>query len=429
MRRGLPSARRRIDLAATLLSGSPAGAARPPPRRPAAGPPGRRRPWCWTAPGCGRPSIRLHDGDRQLTATLGRLDRAGRQLAGPGPVVGHGQAADPARRRQARLPQPGPVLVAHPGRGPPTTPGAARTSRRTACATPTWTPSPTTTGAGRCSTPSTRSALAWYYTGRAAYAEHAVADPAHLVPGPGHQDEPQPRPRPDHPLQERRPGDRHHRLLPAVHRRPRRHRHPRHRRPRLDAAPTTPACGAGTPTSTSWLGGSLRQGRGRRRQQPRHVLRHAARRAPTGHRPPGPGPADRARRARQADRPADRRRRQPAAGTGPHPQLPLLDLRPGRPHPARRTSAGTSAWTCGRTAIRRARASCRRWTSCCPRPPASAAWAYPELEFQRFAASDVVRAAADAGDAGGEGRRAGCWRRRPAATCGRCGRPRSSWTP
>lgn len=34
-----------------------------------------------------------------------------------------------------------------------------------------------------------------------------------------------------------------------------------------------------------------------------------------------------------------------------------------------------------------------------PAATGQAAWAYPELEFQRFAASDVVRAAADAGDA------------------------------
>ena len=80
-----------------------------------------------------------------------------------------------------------------------------------------------------------------------------VDDPAHLVRGPGDPDEPQSEPRAVHPLQVRRPGDRHHRLLAAVHQRPGRHRDPRHRGARLVEERPGRRCGRGTPPSwTGW---------------------------------------------------------------------------------------------------------------------------------------------------------------------------------
>lgn len=62
-----------------------------------------------------------------------------------------------------------------------------------------------------------------------------------------------------------------------------------------------------------------------------------------------------------------------------------------------------------------------------PAATGAQSWPYPELEFYRLAASDVVHAAADAGD---KAARAAVPKLEtpPAATCGRCGRPRSSWT-
>ena len=49
--------------------------------------------------------------------------------------------------------------------------------------------------------------------------------------------------------------------------------------------------------------------------------------------------------------------------------------------------------------------------------------------FRRYAADDVVHAAADAGDRTGAGGAFPRWRRRPAATCGPCARPPNNWTP
>ena len=80
--------------------------------------------------------------------------------------------------------------------------------------------------------------------------------------------------------------------------------------------------------------------------------------------------------------------------------------------------------TCGPIGGRRGRACSRRSTSCCPPRPGPSAWPHPELEFHRYAASDVVHAAADAGDKGRGGGRARL-RRRPPVISGRCG-PRPS---
>lgn len=62
-----------------------------------------------------------------------------------------------------------------------------------------------------------------------------------------------------------------------------------------------------------------------------------------------------------------------------------------------------------------------------PAATGAAPWPHPELEFHRYAASDIVHAAADAGT-GRPRPRCRNWRHHPAATCGHCGPPPSSWT-
>lgn len=244
--------------------------------------------------------------------------------------------------------------------------------------------------------------------------------PAHLVPRPVHPDEPEPGPRAVHPLQVRRPGHRHHRLLAVLHQRPGRRRDPRHRRPRLvEDRPhghallehRLPRLAGGQP---------LRCRGGCRREQPRHLLRHAARRPGVRDRRQGPGPADRARRAVQAHRPADRRRRHPAPGTRPHPQLALLDLRPRRLHPPRGHRPARRGGPVGVSGAGRAEPvqGGRPTAALPPREPPRGPTRNWSSTASRRATSCTRRPTR------GTGRRAPpCrgWRHRPAATSGRCG--------
>ena len=150
-------------------------------------------------------------------------------------------------------------------------------------------------------------------------------------------------------------------------------------------------------SSTGWRI-ALRQGGVGGGEQPRHLPGHADRRARPGHRRQGAGPADRPRRREAADRPADRGRRQSAAGARQDPQLALLDLRPRRLHPARGASASRSASTYGHIKGPQGQGLFKAVDYLLPAATGAAAWPHPELEFHRYAASDVVHAAADAGD-------------------------------
>ena len=316
--------------------------------------------------------VRLDQGDPALRKAARNLTARADDWLGQGPWTVVDKPKPAPGGDLARLSEPGPLLVALPAQDRRQPAGAAPTSSATASAIPRSTPAPTAPTSGRSSTPPTTLSLAWYYTGKKQYAEHAADDPAHLVPRPGDPDEPEPEPRAVHPLQVRRPGHRHHRLLAVVHQRPGRARPPRHRRPRLVRAATGPAMRAWNKRLPRLAGEQrLRQGGGRR---PRTTTaRSTTCRSPRS--PHATGDKGLARtvvldaRAKRIDA-ADRGRRQPAAGARADPELALLDLRPGRVHPARGHRPARRAWTCGRTGARTGRACSRRSTTCCPPRPA-----------------------------------------------------------
>ncbi len=140
----------------------------------------RRRP----APADPRPT-----GPRPPTAARARgLDRPGRHLAGPGPVDGRRQAAARTGRRRSRVPEPGPLLVAHdhPDRrqplGLPVRPAgrAAQPGGRQRHG-----PAGRREGLRLHVRPLARLVL----HGQARLRRQGRADPAHLVPRPGHPDE------------------------------------------------------------------------------------------------------------------------------------------------------------------------------------------------------------------------------------------------
>ena len=243
-------------VAALLLSTSPAGAAAGGERDATTAPGrrcGRRRtPWCSTATGCTDARSGCTDGDRALGTPRGRLTaRADDWLRqGPWTVLDKPQTPPggdehdylsqapywwPTQPTTADNPWGCPYVQkrrsAQPRRRRHHRPRRTRRDVRLRRTTSPW---PGTTPA-RPPTPQGR------------------ADPAHLVPRPGHADEPEPRPRASSSPAGPTAGHRHHRLLPAVHRRPRRTRRPRHRRRRLDARRTTPGWRAGTRSSCSWL--------------------------------------------------------------------------------------------------------------------------------------------------------------------------------
>ena len=336
-----------LALAATLMSGSPAGAA--PHHRPA--PPVRQAPRTVVLDGARlrQASIDLHHGDKALTATLAQLTAQADQWLGQGPWSVMDKPQTP----------PGGDKHDYLSQAPywwPTQPKTADNPwgcpyvQRDGVRNPEVDTITDHDGRGKVFASVYTLTLAWYYTGKAAYAEHAAqilrtwfTDPATRM----------------------NPNLDHGQIIPCKY-------DGRaigiidFSQQFTDVLDATAILDTGAPGWTrsdhagmrawysafeTWLGGAFAA---EEATPPTTTApsRHAARRARTRHRRPGPGPADRDRGQGQADRPADRRRRQPAAGTGPHPQLALLDLRPGRPTPGSRPSAGTSAWTCGRTEAR-----------------------------------------------------------------------------
>ena len=280
---------------------------------------------------------------------------------------------------------------------------------------------------GKVFNSTTTLSLAWYYTGEKKYAEHAADDSAHLVRGPRLTDEPQPGPRAVHPLQVRRQGHRHHRLLAAVHVRPRRPRDPRHRGPRVERGRP---CGharveRGLPRLARQL--SLRRGGVGRGEQPRDLHGHADSGTRARDREQGPrtGEASSTARAKRIDA--------QIAGDGTQPQelartrswhYSTFDLVAYTRLAAIGKHVGVDLW-----AYRgpQGQSLSRRSTICCPRRRRASRWPHPELEFYRYAASDIVTRLRMPGT-----RRPGTHSpnssRLPPVTSGGCGPPPSSST-